>query len=378
MSAETSSLEQIWVASDQQLQTICTQLQSADELAMDTEFIRTDTFYPRPALLQISNGHLCYLVDVLALEQLEPLKKLLASGPLKVFHSCSEDLEMLKHWLGVLPQPLVDTQLAAAFALKDPGKGYQRLVEDLLGLQLEKGETRSDWLQRPLTASQKKYAAQDVEFLLPVWHQLKQRLKEQEWLTAVEQESQWLVEEAQASDKDQPWLRLKQAWQLSPEQLLVAQALAKWREEQAAKKDRPRNRIASDSLIHTLACVQPQQLHQLSQLEEASPGWIRRYGDEVVALIAQTAQQLPKHLPEARVSPISKEYKNLRKCLRQALAAYAAKLDLPQEVLAKRKLQDSWLQDLLKGRQPELPERLPAWKKSALQDLVNQLEVTPA
>jgi|AntRauTorckE6833_2_1112554.scaffolds.fasta_scaffold06116_2 ribonuclease D len=375
MTAFATPLPHIWVDQDDQLAALCQQWQQIQELAMDTEFIRTDTFFPRPALLQVSDGSACYLLDVLALQDLEPLQKLLAEGPLKVFHSCSEDLEMLAHWLGVLPQPLVDTQLAAAFALQDAGMGYQRLVEELLELKLEKGETRSDWLQRPLTVSQKKYAAQDVEYLLPVWHQLKDKLEQLGWLEAVLEESRWLVMEAQAQSSDQAWLRLKQAWQLNAQQLAVLQALSLWREETARRKDRPRSRVAADALLQALAARQPEQVADLARLEEATPGWVKRYAEEVLEVIARALQLSENEWPQERVSPISKEYKTTRKLLRQALAEEAKELELPQELLARRKQQDAWLQDLLTGQVPEVPEHCPAWRRERLLSVLNRLQV---
>jgi len=374
MTALATPLPHIWVDQDEQLAALCQQWQQVDELAMDTEFIRTDTFFPRPALLQIGDGSACYLLDVLALNDLEPLKKLLADGPLKVFHSCSEDLEMLAHWLGVLPQPLVDTQLAAAFALQDAGRGYQRLVEDLLDLKLEKGETRSDWLQRPLTASQQKYAAQDVEYLLPVWHRLQAKLQELGWLDAVFEESRWLVIEAEAQSSDQAWLRVKQAWQLNAQQLAVLQALSLWREETARAKDRPRSRIASDALIQALAERQPQHPAQMASLEEATPGWIKRYADDVLPVIAQAAAGNESQWPEERVSPLSKEYKSTRKQLRQALSDEAKRLEIPQELLARRKQQDAWLQALLTEQAPQISSNCPSWRRERLQGILNKLQ----
>lgn len=365
----------VWVNDDQQLASLCQQWLEASELAMDSEFIRTDTFFPRPALFQIADESACYLLDVLALKDLEPLKQLLRQGPLKVFHSCSEDLEMLSHWLGVLPQPMVDTQIAAGFALKDASKGYQRLVEDLLAIRLEKGETRSDWLQRPLTASQEKYAAQDVEYLLPVWQILKQHLTEQGWLQAALDESQGLVKEAENQEPGQAWLRLKQAWQLEPRQLAILQALALWREETARKLDRPRNRIASDALLQQLASREPDHPAALAALAEATPGWVKRYAEQVLPVIQQAGQLQEDQWPESRVSPISKEYKETRKRLRQALAEQAQALDLPQELLARRKQQDVWLQDLLKTRVPQVPAQCPHWKQAPLERVLQSLKV---
>ncbi|WP_114416298.1 ribonuclease D [Marinospirillum perlucidum] len=372
------ALPHIWVDQDEQLADLCTRWQQLDELAMDTEFIRTDTFYPRPALLQVGDGQACYLLDVLSLKALQPLKNLLSSGPLKIFHSCSEDLEMLYHWLGVLPQPLVDTQVAAAFALKDTGMGYQRLVEELLGLQLEKGETRSDWLQRPLTASQKKYAAQDVEYLLPVWQRLKILLQDSLWLDAVYQEGQWLVDDAGQQLPEEAWLKFKQAWQLDARQLAILQALAEWRELTARDKDRPRSRIASDALLLTLAQRQPGHPAELASLRDASPGWVKRYGQDVLAVIQQAQAVADDDLPEVRVSPITREYKAARKKLRQALAEQAEHLDIPQEILARRKQQDAWLQALLTDLAPQVDPRSPSWRQPYLKAALDQLQVKEA
>lgn len=374
MTLAAAPLPQVWVDQDEQLAALCQQWQELDELAMDTEFIRTDTFFPRPALLQVSDGQAAYLLDVLALTQLEPLKNLLRQGPLKVFHSCSEDLEMLAHWLDVLPHPLMDTQLAAAFALQDAGMGYQRLVEDLLGISLEKGETRSDWLQRPLTAAQQKYAAQDVEYLLPVWQRLKEKLNQQGWLDAVMQECHWLLVQTQQASSDQAWLRLKQAWQLNPQQLAVLQALALWREKTARHKDRPRNRVASNDLLQALASRQPKVLAELASLSEASPGWVKRYGTEVLEVIQAAAQLKEEDWPQARVSPLTPEYKRLRKQLRLALNSEAQALQLPPELLAKRKEQDAWLQALLTQQPLVVGTECPEWRRQRLVSLLDLLQ----
>lgn len=367
------SFDRIWVDNLQHLEELCANWQTLEELAMDTEFIRTDTFYPRPALLQVGDGKACYLLDVLALGRPECLLNLLVTGPLKIFHSCSEDLEMLQHWLGILPNPLVDTQLAISLADGDSAMGYQRMVEKYLGIALDKGETRSDWLQRPLTESQQLYAAQDVEFLLPIWHQLKVKLEEKDQLSILLDESRWLLEEAIEDLPQDAWQRCKQAWRLNARQLAVLQRLARWRDDRARQVDRPRNRIASDVQLQVLAEKQPQIPSDFVPLIELAPGWVKRYGREAIYEIKQALIISSALLPTPLSSPMEPEYKAARKQLKKAMINLASQLNVPVELLARRKQMDDWLQALAQKQLPEVPENWPAWRREPLEELMKQL-----
>lgn len=367
------SFDRIWVDNLQHLEELCANWQTLEELAMDTEFIRTDTFYPRPALLQVGDGKACYLLDVLALGRPECLLNLLVTGPLKIFHSCSEDLEMLQHWLGILPNPLVDTQLAISLADGDSAMGYQRMVEKYLGIALDKGETRSDWLQRPLTESQQLYAAQDVEFLLPIWHQLKVKLEEKDQLSILLDESRWLLEEAIEDLPQDAWQRCKQAWRLNARQLAVLQRLARWRDDRARQVDRPRNRIASDVQLQVLAEKQPQIPSDFVPLIELAPGWVKRYGREAIYEIKQALIISSALLPTPLSSPMEPEYKAARKQLKKAMINLASQLNVPVELLARRKQMDDWLQALAQNQLPEVPENWPAWRRAPLEVLMKQL-----
>lgn len=369
------SFDRIWVDDLQHLEALCTGWQTLDELAMDTEFIRTDTFFPRPALLQIGDGKASYLLDVLTLGRPECLRNLLVTGPLKVFHSCSEDLEMLQHWLGVLPNPLVDTQLAVSLVEGDSAMGYQRMVEKYLGILLDKGETRSDWLQRPLTESQQLYAAQDVEYLLPIWHKLKEKLQEQGQLEILNEESRWLLEEAMEYHPQDAWQRCKQAWRLDARQLAVLQALASWRDEKARQLDKPRNRVASEAQLQLLAEKQPLSQEDFSKINEIALGWVKRHGQDVIYAIKQALSIPEALLPTPLSSPRSPEYKAARKQLKKALADLAKQLQVPTEMLAKRKQTDEWLQALTQKQLPEVPENWPVWRRTAIEELMKHLLV---
>ncbi|WP_084004586.1 ribonuclease D [Terasakiispira papahanaumokuakeensis] len=367
----------IWVSDDASLAQYCAQWQHLPVLALDTEFIRTTTFFPRPALLQVSDGEACYLIDPLTLNDVAPLREVLTSGPLKILHSCSEDLEVFKGWLQLVPAPVVDTQIAAAFAGLDSGMGYQRLVDTLLDIQLDKGETRSDWLQRPLTESQQHYAAQDVAWLLPLWAKLLNRLAGQapiagcERLDIVMQEGESLVREARMTTDDaESYWRVRQAWRLDSRGLQVLRALCIWREERCRERDIPRSRVASDGLLQSLCEQLPESLPQLAQLEEASPGWIKQSGREVLGLIQQAQavprQEWPKPLP----NPTAPEYKQLRKQWRERLKTLAEQHGLSPELLVRRKQMEQWIAEQLAGQPVTLPADWPQWRRLLLADVL--------
>ena len=156
----------IWINDTATLVHYCQQWLQLPLIALDTEFMRTETFYPIPGLIQIADDQGCYLIDPLQVEDMSPLAEVLrAPDVLKVLHAGNEDMELFRHSYGVLPQPLYDTQVGAAFAGWGFSMGLQRLVAYALEVELGKGETTSDWLQRPLTAEQEHYAALDVAYL---------------------------------------------------------------------------------------------------------------------------------------------------------------------------------------------------------------------
>jgi len=167
-----------WIDTPDALAAAAARWRKAPALGIDTEFVRERTFYPRLGLLQVSDGTRSALIDPVALPDLEPLREVLADPAIvKVAHSPSEDLEVLFHRFGEFPSSLFDTQAAAAFIGLDAAMSYQRLVRELLAVELDKAETRTDWLRRPLSDAQVHYAAQDVELLLPLHELLRARLE---------------------------------------------------------------------------------------------------------------------------------------------------------------------------------------------------------
>ena len=205
---------------------------------------------------------------------------------------------MLFHRFGEFPASLFDTQAAAALAGLESAMSYQRLVRELLGIELTKGETRTDWLRRPLSPAQVEYAAQDVELLLPLYRHLRPRLEESGRLSWLLEESSRLREPARfLPPPEDAYLRLGGLGSLDRRQLAALRALAAWRERQARERDLPRNFVLKEAAMVTMARRQPQELGDLAGVPELPPKQVERYGETLLRLIREARQLRSEEMP---------------------------------------------------------------------------------
>ncbi|HEV8241522.1 MAG TPA: ribonuclease D [Thermoanaerobaculia bacterium] len=291
-----------WVDTPEALAAAAARWRQAPVLGIDSEFVRERTFFPRLGLLQVADGAHSTLLDPVALADLEPLRAVLADPSIvKVAHSPSEDMEVLFHRFGEFPAPLFDTQGAAALVGYESAMSYQRLVRELLGIELAKGETRTDWLRRPLSAAQVEYAAQDVELLLPLYRQLRPKLEERGRLAWLLEEAQRLREPARfLPPPEDAYLRLGGLGSLDRRQLAALRALAAWRERQARERDLPRNFVLKEAAMVTMARRQPQALADLAGTPELPPKQIERYGETLLRLIREARHLPAEEMPAPR------------------------------------------------------------------------------
>ncbi len=299
-------------------------------IGVDTEFQRTNTFFPIPGLYQIAAGADVWLVDPLAIGDWSPLIDVLRDpATVKVLHACSEDLELFHCHLGVQPQAVFDTQLAFAFLSTDFSLSYAALLEKLLGVRLAKHHTRSNWLRRPLSAEQLHYAREDVAFLVDMQGSLEARLRAVgRW--------PWFLEEMQRNGCYKPrepatyFTGVKRAWQLDGTQLAVLQALCEWRERCAMAEDMPRNRIVWDE--HLLEFAQRGQLDMRALRRVLPAGIARRYGEALMRAHGE-GLKAPPQAPIPR--PISQKKGGLFKVLRALGRERAQVLGMAAELLAR-------------------------------------------
>ncbi len=332
-------------------------------VGLDTEFVRERTYWPKLALVQVAlhdaAGDLqVLLVDPLSHGMNEALAGLLADTRiLKVMHSASEDLIALRQACGVVPQPLFDTQIAAALAGLGAGLGYQKLVQQVEGVVLEKGETRSDWLRRPLSASQLEYAADDVRHLHALHTELDARLGalgRSEWLA---QDCARMVANAERDEPERwPHLPLRAAQFLDTAGQHRLLRLLRWRETYARSSDRPRTWILDNELAVALARTPPANAEALQAHLDSEPKAPRKLG----ALLWQAlSTPLPDEDEAPPVRTEDRDKQAVRK-LQDAVAATSAELGLPDGVLASRR----WLEALLDG---EWPDALAGWRRALLE-----------
>ena len=223
----------------EELETVCSLAQRQGAVALDTEFVRTRTLTPHLGLSQLYDGQHLVLIDPLAIDNMQPFVALLENeAVVKVLHSCSEDLETFLTAFDTVPKPIFDTQFAASILGKGPTLGYAKIVEMLCDVVLDKGESRTDWLARPLRSSQLEYAALDVIYLLPAYLKIQQQLKDEGRFDAALEESARLAAlKKRVFNQDEAYKDIKNAWKLNPQQLAVLKVLARWRAQQAASRD---------------------------------------------------------------------------------------------------------------------------------------------
>lgn len=314
-------------------------------IGLDTEFIRERTYWPQLALVQIALGESAediLLVDPLVPGMCDALAPLLADASvLKIMHSASEDLVAFKHAYGVLPTPLFDTQIAAALAGVGGGMGYQKLVQAVADVALAKGETRSDWLRRPLSAAQLEYAADDVLHLHALHRHLDATLQAQGRIAWLQEDCARLLAGV-ADDEGERWphlaLRSAQFLDLAGQRRLLR--LLRWREVHARRSDRPRSWILDNELAFAIARAAPGERAGLQAILDATPKAPRSLGDAIFAAL-HTPLADESNAPLARGD--DRDKKQLR-AMQDAVAMAAGELGLPEGLLASRRLLEG-LQD---------------------------------
>ncbi len=313
------------------------ELPAASAIGLDTEFMRERTYRAQLCLLQIATPTRCLCVDPLGPVPLAPLAPGLQDAKVvKIMHAARQDLEVLWPLFGALPR-LFDTQVAAALAGWPSQVGYADLVKQVLGVTLPKGQTRTDWSRRPLSAEQIEYALDDVAHLANLKDALEQKLAQ------LGREA-WLDEELSALGRaedlfvapENAWERLKGLNELDPWRRELAREIAAWRERRAADRNRPRSWILPDNVLRGIVMRVPRTLAELSALEDMAPAFVENSGEEVLAMI--DAQRPPAKLappgPRARPDPaFTAVVKQLGDITRQI----ATQLGISPELLATRR-----------------------------------------
>jgi|TARA_B110000483_G_scaffold216665_1_gene268414 ribonuclease D len=354
----------IWVTNDGQLAELCNEL-SDSALAIDTEFTRRTTFYAQLALIQIAAGDRRILIDPLCIDDWLPMQNLLANSHNKIFHAALEDLEVFRTDVGVIPEPLFDTQIGAAFCGLGDSLSYADLVEFLHGIELSKAETQSDWMRRPLSESQVGYALDDVEWLQQIAQELTDRLHNSEKLDWMQDYCLRTVENMRKEiDPKFAYRKLKGNWRLSPDQLRVAAHLCTWREISARSLDKPKSWIIRDPVILEIARKAPQNLTELEHRAGLAPESVRRYGRQLLSEIEDAfadAQEVP-----APSQPIEGVQRKQLKALQQKVEALAQENQISKRLIASKSDLEGLIRWQLEDPTQAKPLMLQDWRANTL------------
>ena len=357
-----------YISASARLSEIVEKCRQKNAVAIDTEFTRTRTYYPIVGLIQLFDGDRCYLIDPLQVGDLSALNILMSDRHIvKVLHACSEDMEVFHRCLGVMPAPVFDTQIAAAILGAGFSMSYQRLVAYYLDLHIEKGETRSDWLQRPLTRSQLKYASLDVIYLLHVFEL-------QENLLRDANKSTWLEEECAGLSIDIPtqieaedyYRKNKNLWRLSRRELALVKSLSAWRERTARSLDVPRNRVLDEKSLVAIAQLGLQTGEDIRDKTELGRKQLARYADDLVSII-ERVNRLDENILPDRVQRQNTPIKSVElKRLKRVVESRAKLMNVSVEIMAKRR----HLEQLLRSKhllgEYQLPKGLCGWREQAV------------
>jgi ribonuclease D len=289
-----------YINTPDQLAKLCEQIMKEPWLALDTEFLREKTYYPKFCLLQIATPEWVACIDPIALPKLDDLFEAIYNPDIvKVFHSCRQDLEIFYQSTGKLPAPVFDTQVAAPLLGFQDNPGYAMLVSSLLSINLNKAHTRADWSKRPLTEAQIEYAADDVIYLCQIYQIMVKKLTELGRIDWLKHDFDELTNPAlYKAAPEKAWFKIKGKNKLTGKQLSIIQTLAQWREKTAQSEDRPKSWLLRDELLFDLAKLQPETIGELANVRGINERAVNRYGKELCQLITAAKNRAPLPLNE--------------------------------------------------------------------------------
>ncbi len=274
-----------YIKDEKTLKELCSCLSTSSYIAIDTEFVRERYYYSRLGIVQVASEDLCVIIDALEIEDLTSFSELLINPSItKILHSCKEDISIFYHLFGKVPKPIFDTQVAASFTGYEEQIGYAKLVNEISGVTLNKSETYTNWLQRPLTKEQIEYGLDDVRYLPVVYNHLTEKLKSLGRYSWVEEEFQKLEQEENYRPKNLED-RVKIPGSLKGKSRNIYSELYIWREKKARELDRIRKDVIKDEVMVNLAINGPSSMEELKFVPGMATATIKRYGYDILKTI---------------------------------------------------------------------------------------------
>lgn len=366
------------IADNAALLEICNLAQQQSAVALDTEFMRVSTYFPKLGLIQLYDGERVSLIDPLAITDFSPFIALLSNPKvLKILHSCSEDLLVFLQEFDQLPRPMIDTQIMARFLGLGTSAGLAKLAQQYLNVEIDKGATRTNWIKRPLSDIQLQYAAGDVWYLLPLYHILEKELAKTPWEQAVRDDCELALSKThklQERDSEKAYLDIPNAWKLNPLELSRLRILAKWRQNVAIERDLALSYIVKSDNLWKVAKNNPRNISEMLEMG-LTENEVRVRGKKILQLLVQarriSSNDYPKPIERISEDP---RYKKTIQLLQEKVNSLTPEGLTPEIVASKRTLEELikwvWKYDC---SQDKLPELLIGWRKPIGEKLVDEL-----
>ena len=358
---------------------ICNLAQQQSAVALDTEFMRVSTYFPKLGLIQLYDGERVSLIDPLAITDFSPFVALLSNPKvLKILHSCSEDLLVFLQEFDQLPRPMIDTQIMARFLGLGTSAGLAKLAQQYLNVEIDKGATRTNWIKRPLSDIQLQYAAGDVWYLLPLYHILEKELAKTPWEQAVRDDCELALAKThklQERDSEKAYLDIPNAWKLNPLELSRLRILAQWRQNVGIERDLALSYIVKSDNLWKVAKNNPRNTSEMLEMG-LTENEVRVRGKKILQLLAQarriSSNDYPKPIERISEDP---RYKKTIRLLQEKVNSLTPEGLTPEIVASKRTLEELikwvWKYDC---SQDKLPELLIGWRKPIGEKLVDVLK----
>lgn len=358
---------------------ICNLAQQQSAVALDTEFMRVSTYFPKLGLIQLYDGERVSLIDPLAITDFSPFVALLSNPKvLKILHSCSEDLLVFLQEFDQLPHPMIDTQIMARFLGLGTSAGLAKLAQQYLNVEIDKGATRTNWIKRPLSDIQLQYAAGDVWYLLPLYHILEKELAKTPWEQAVRDDCELALSKThklQERDSEKAYLDIPNAWKLNPLELSRLRILAQWRQNVGIERDLALSYIVKSDNLWKVAKNNPRNTSEMLEMG-LTENEVRVRGKKILQLLAQarriSSNDYPKPIERISEDP---RYKKTIRLLQEKVNSLTPEGLTPEIVASKRTLEELikwvWKYDC---SQDKLPELLIGWRKPIGEKLVDALK----
>jgi len=358
---------------------ICNLAQQQSAVALDTEFMRVSTYFPKLGLIQLYDSERVSLIDPLAITDFSPFVALLSNPKvLKILHSCSEDLLVFLQKFDQLPRPMIDTQIMARFLGLGTSAGLAKLAQQYLNVEIDKGATRTNWIKRPLSDIQLQYAAGDVWYLLPLYHILEKELAKTPWEQAVRDDCELALSKThklQERDSEKAYLDIPNVWKLNPLELSRLRILAQWRQNVGIERDLALSYIVKSDNLWKVAKNNPRNTSEMLEMG-LTENEVRVRGKKILQLLAQARRVSSNDYPKP-IERISEDprYKKTIRLLQEKVNSLMPEGLTPEIVASKRTLEELikwvWKYDC---SQDKLPELLIGWRKPIGEKLVDVIK----